>query len=159
MSRDVLVLRHANAVPHTAGANDAERALTALGEQEADEVGRWLSTHDVKLDRALVSPAVRARATAERVLKSIDGPAITVEPDIYQATPGMLIALLDRSANEGQTLLVGHNPGLEQLVALLLEGRSGDVRGMPTAGLAWIRLPAGGEIEPGCGELKHFWWP
>jgi phosphohistidine phosphatase len=159
MTRDVLILRHANAVPLANGVSDFDRVLSAHGEQEADAVAAWLAGHQVKLDRVLSSPAARAKATAERAIAPLGAPAITFEQQIYEATPGTLMSVLDRSAGPGNTLLVGHNPGLEQLVALLLEGRSGDVRGLPTAGLAWVRVPAEGEIEPGCGELKHYWWP
>ena len=67
--------------------------------------------------------------------------------------------LLVASAPAGCTLLVGHNPSLEQLVALLLEGRSDDYRGLPPGGLACIKLPDEGELEPGCGTAKHFWFP
>ena len=53
---------------------------------------------------------------------------------------------------------MGHNPGLETLVALLATGQSGDFRGMPPAGVAWFEL-AGGALEPGAGTLKAFWSP
>ena len=159
MPRDVLILRHAHAEPAAPGTGDFERALSRVGEEEADAVGRWLAERSVGLDEVLSSPATRARQTAERVLAIAGGPAIAFEPDVYEATPGTLIDLLDRSARGGATLLVGHNPGLEQLVALLLEGRSDDYRGLPPAGLAWIRLPETGELEPGCGTAKDFWFP
>jgi phosphohistidine phosphatase SixA len=56
-------------------------------------------------------------------------------------------------------MLVGHNPGLEQLVALLSSGQSGDFRGMPAAGLVVLHIPAGAEFEPGIASMEHFWWP
>ncbi len=159
MSREVLILRHAHAEPQAAGSSDLERPLSKVGVDEADAVGRWLAKHEIKLDRALSSPAARARQTAERALAIAGGPAIAFDPHIYEATPGTLIALLDRAAGAGRTLIVGHNPGLEQLVALLLEGRSDDYRGLPPAGLAWIKLPDDGELEPGCGAARDFWFP
>jgi phosphohistidine phosphatase SixA len=54
-------------------------------------------------------------------------------------------------------LLVGHNPGIERLVALLVEGRSDEFRGMPPAGLAVLHL--GGALEPGSARLGAFWSP
>jgi len=158
MPREVLILRHAHAEPVAAGGSDFERPLSKVGGEEADAVGRWLAEHGVDLERALCSPASRARQTAERALAIAGGPAIAFEPQVYEATPGTLIDLLDREAGSGRTLLVGHNPGLEQLVALLLEGRSDDYRGLPPGGLAWITLPDG-ELEPGCGTARHFWFP
>jgi len=53
--------------------------------------------------------------------------------------------------------LVGHNPGFETVVALLTTGQSGDFRGMPPGGIAWIELA--GAAEPGAGRLKAFWAP
>jgi len=56
-------------------------------------------------------------------------------------------------------LLVGHNPGLEQLAALLSSGQSGDFRGMPAGGIAVLKLPVDADLEPGIAELAAFWWP
>ena len=59
-------------------------------------------------------------------------------------------------------LLVGHNPGLERLVALLDTGQTTDYRGMPPAGVAVLalpELPASAAIEPGLGRLTAYWWP
>ena len=159
MSRELLILRHAHAEPLAASGTDIDRPLSARGEAEADAVGRWLAHQDARLARVLSSPAVRARATAERALAPLQAPAIQFDPRIYEATPGDLLGLLDPAAGEGATLIVGHNPGFEQLVALLTEGRSGDFRGLPTGGLAWLSLPAQGPLEPGVAALKAFWWP
>lgn len=159
MSRELLILRHAHAEPLAASGSDMERPLSPRGEAEADAVGRWLQHQDADLAAVLSSPATRARATAERALAVTGGPAIRDDPRIYEATPGDLLALLDQALGEGRTLIVGHNPGFEQLVALLTEGRSGDFRGLPTGGVAWLTLPAQGAIEPGVASLKAFWWP
>ena len=159
MSRELLILRHAHAEPLAASGNDADRPLSPRGEAEADAVGRWRDNQEAALARVVSSPAVRARATAERALATVQAPAIELDPRIYEATPGDLLALLDSAAGEGRTLIVGHNPGFEQLVALLTEGRTGDFRGLPPGGLAWLTLPAQGPLEPGVATLKAFWWP
>ncbi len=56
-------------------------------------------------------------------------------------------------------MLIGHNPGMEHLVALLTSGQSGDFRGLPAAGLVVLHIPADAEFEPGIATLEHFWWP
>jgi phosphohistidine phosphatase SixA len=56
-------------------------------------------------------------------------------------------------------LLVGHNPGLEQLAALMHSGQSGDYRGMPPGGIVVLTLPLDATIEPGVATLSAFWWP
>jgi phosphohistidine phosphatase SixA len=159
MTRELLILRHAQAEPQSPGGSDFDRPLSARGARDADAVGAWLKARDVGVDRAVTSPALRARATAERVLKALGGPTLEFEPGIYEATPGDLAALAEAALGPGRTLLVGHNPGLEQLVALLTTGRSDEFRGLPTAGLAWLTLPADGPLEPGAATLKMFWSP
>ena len=78
---------------------------------------------------------------------------------IYDATPGTLAALADSHREAERLLLVGHNPGLEQLVALMHSGQSGDYRGMPPGAIAVLALPADAAIEPGIATLSAFWWP
>ena len=78
---------------------------------------------------------------------------------IYDATPGRLIQVADDHKDSGRVLLVGHNPGLEQLVALLTSGQSGDFRGMPAGGIAVLSMPADAALEPGIARLAAFWWP
>src|SRR5690606_29911434 len=78
---------------------------------------------------------------------------------IYEATPGTLIGLLEEQRDVERLMLVGHNPGLERLVALLGSGRSDDYRGMPPAAVAVLTLPQGRAMEPGIGRLDAFWWP
>jgi phosphohistidine phosphatase SixA len=82
-----------------------------------------------------------------------------IEPSIYDATPGTLIALADAHAQSTRLLMVGHNPGFEQLAALLHSGQSGDYRGMPPGGIAVLTFPAGAALEPGAAQLSAFWWP
>ena len=52
-----------------------------------------------------------------------------------------------------------HNPGLEQLAALMHSDQTGDYRGMPPAGIAVLKLPVDAAIEPGIASLTAFWWP
>ena len=68
------------------------------------------------------------------------------------------LRVLDDHADAGSILLVGHNPGLENLVALMTEGASDSGRGIPPAGVVWMTLPDGNP-EPGTAEVRHFWWP
>jgi phosphohistidine phosphatase SixA len=152
---ELILLRHAHAQNAKPGETDAGRELSARGIAEAEDAGRWLRERDALPARVLCSPARRARQTLDYAL-GIAAP--TLEPRIYAATAGELIALIDEQADAQRLLLVGHNPGLETLVALLTTGQSGDFRGMPPAGIAWLEL-GDGAIEPGAGKLKAFWAP
>ena len=78
---------------------------------------------------------------------------------MYEATSGVLAALADANREVERLLLVGHNPGFEQLAALMHSGQSGDHRGMPPGGIAVLSLPADAAIEPGIAQLSAFWWP
>lgn len=156
--QELILLRHAEAVPAAAGDDDRERTLSPRGEQEAQAAGRWLAAHGVRPDRLLCSPAQRTRRTAELAAHALaHAAAIGLAEEVYDATPGELLALLDQHADARSVLLVGHNPGIERLVALLVEGRSDEFRGMPPAGLAVLHLQ--GELEPGSARLDAFWSP
>jgi phosphohistidine phosphatase len=155
---ELILLRHAEAQPAAAGGEDRTRRLSGHGEQEARAAGKWLASHGAKPDRILCSPAERAHATAVLALDALGKtPALESVKEIYDATPGELLAVLDKHEDAGTVLLIGHNPGIERLVALLVEGRSDEFRGMPPAGLAVLHL--NGALEPGSARLDAFWSP
>ena len=119
----------------------------------------WLAENALVPDCVLCSPARRTRETMEAVLGVIGYIDQRLEPSIYEATPGTLIELVDAHCDSERLLVIGHNPGLEQLVALMNSGQSGDYRGMPPAGIAVLTMPADAAMEPGIAELAAFWWP
>lgn len=155
---ELILLRHAEAQPAPPGGEDVVRRLSGRGEQEARAAGAWLRTHHKRPDRILCSPSERTCATASLALASLDHvPDMQLAAEIYNATPGELLALLDQHGDAHTVMLVGHNPGIERLVALLVEGRSDEFRGMPPAGLAVLHLD--GPLEPGNARLDAFWSP
>lgn len=157
--RQIILLRHAHAEPGRSDLADLERPLTAAGLSEAAAAGAWLRAHDLIPDAALCSPAQRARQTLEGVRASVPVPEAAVRNELYEATPGELMRQFDSVSDADRVLLVGHNPGMEELLPLLTDGRSGDHRGMPPASLAVIEIPAGSTLEPGIGRLLAFWSP
>ncbi|MCX7557509.1 histidine phosphatase family protein [Xanthomonadaceae bacterium JHOS43] len=160
-SRWLILLRHAHAEPADAGQHDRDRPLSDTGEAEAEAAAAFLATFGIQpgLSRVVCSPAARATETAARVLEKLGYVDTRHDPRIYEASPGDLLNVLDDHADVPTLMLVGHNPGLEHLVALLSTGRSGECRGMPPAGVAVLRLPADAAIEPGSAELAAFWSP
>jgi len=158
-SREIILLRHAHAEPPDRGQADAERGLSLRGEAEADAAGAWLAQHACKPIRVVCSPARRARETAERVLEATGFIETRFDERIYEATPGTLLQVIEDHADSRCVMLVGHNPGFEELAALLDSGQSGDHRGMPPAGIAVLTLPAGVALEPGAAKLREFWSP
>src|SRR5262245_7686256 len=117
--RELILLRHAHAEPSAPGQADLDRPLSSEGLAEAEAAGRWLSENRLIPDCVLCSPARRARETLEAVLTAIGYVDQRIEPSIYEATPGALVALADAHAPSERLLMVGHNPGFEQLAALL----------------------------------------
>ncbi|WP_267118708.1 SixA phosphatase family protein, partial [Xanthomonas sacchari] len=93
------------------------------GLAEAEAAGRWLLEQRLVPDRVLCSPARRARETPEAVLELTGYVEQRLEPRIYEATSGTLADLLDGQRDVERLLLVGHNPGLERLAALMHSGQ------------------------------------
>ncbi len=157
--RELILLRHAHAEPGAPGQADIDRPLSPHGLAEAEAAGRWLAERGLLPDRVLCSPSRRTRETLEAVLAITGYAEQRLEDSIYEATAGTLIGLLDEQQDVERLMLVGHNPGMERLVALLDSGRSDDYRGMPTSAVAVLTLPAACPVEPGIGQLTAFWWP
>ncbi len=158
--RQIILLRHAHAEPPDGGQSDESRPLTEGGISEANAAATWLKSHAAQPDIVLCSPAVRTRETADRVIESLGHAAGSVlDERIYDATPGDLIQILEEHGDADCVLLVGHNPGLETLVALLTDGTSDQGRGMPPGAIAWLHVDGDAAIEPGSASLRHFWWP
>jgi phosphohistidine phosphatase len=128
-------LRHAKA-ENGEGLRDEERRLTQRGRRAAERVGELLE--DRLPERVLSSTAVRTRETVELFAKRgrYFGPVEYV-PELYLAEPSAIVkAVAARGGDAARVLLVGHNPGLEDLVSRL----SGEHVSLPTAALAECSL-------------------
>lgn len=156
---ELILVRHADAEHDAKSKKDIDRALSDLGRAQAEAVAAWLLERQLRPSQVLCSPAARVRQTLAATQARFSDLSVTEEAGIYEATPGELISIIDRHRPAPSLMIVGHNPGLETLVTLLADGRSTDGRGMPTASIARLRLPAGAPLEPGCAELIEFWWP
>lgn len=119
MSLDLLVVRHAIAEDVAASGRDEDRALTREGRERMQAAVRGLAALDLRLDRVLHSPWVRARQTAE-LLAPLGGACCSLHacPQLAQAPGHPLLELLDAP----RLALVGHEPWLSQLVAWLACG-------------------------------------
>ena len=154
MKREIILLRHAHADKPPAGAGDAERSLSPRGVAEARDAGQWLRAHHALPARVLCSPSTRTLQTLDSALGDVER---KLDERIYDATAGELASLIDEHADVERLIVVGHNPGVETLVALLATGQSGDFRGVPPGGIAWFEID--GTAEPGAGRLEAFWSP
>lgn len=157
--RELILLRHAHAEPAVEGQPDMDRPLSPQGLAEAQAAGRWMAEQGIVPDRVLCSPSRRTRETLEAVLETIGYVDQRLDDSVYEATAGTLAGLADGNREAERLMLVGHNPGLERLAALMHSGQSGDYRGMPPASVVVLRLPADCSIEPGVAQLSAFWFP
>ena len=158
MIRHWIVLRHAHAEAQSSDGTDFTRELSERGRGEAERAADALAKMlDGRVPRILSSPAARAESTAQIVAERL-GDSVGFNARIYNATPGDLLDVFNATGPTETVLMVGHNPGIEEVVALLVDGRSQAHRGMPTSGIAVIDVPSG-QVEPGQGQLRAFWAP
>jgi len=147
MARELLLLRHAKSDWETGAASDFDRPLARRGKEQAPLVGRWLRAQGLVPDDVVSSPAKRARQTVKRTCETLgfDLDHVRWDPRIYEGAPGDLLAVLSGSPpTAGRVLLVGHNPGLEQLLSYLwgdARALPADGKLLPTAAVARIELP------------------
>ena len=137
----LLILRHAKSSWNDASLRDWERPLNDRGRRDAPRVGEWLRDHSRQPDAIITSDAVRARTTAEAVATAAGySREIVIEPSLYHATPRAVLDVLTAVPDEAQTvLIVGHNPGLEDLVRQL----TGEYHALATAALVELEVPIG----------------
>jgi phosphohistidine phosphatase len=131
--RTLVLLRHSKS-DWSGDQDDRHRPLAVRGRRQAPEAGRWLAAHLDRLDLAVVSPALRARSTWELAsAELVVPPPIRYDERVYGASGRELLAVVRELADAQRcVVLVGHNPGLEDLASTLT---GGPVR-MPTSALA-----------------------
>ncbi|WP_137813327.1 SixA phosphatase family protein [Gandjariella thermophila] len=155
--RSLVVLRHAkSAWPEDTP--DAHRPLADRGRRDAPAAGRWLRTHLDRIDLVVCSPAVRARQTWELVSGQLKTPpAVREDERVYEASAETLLAVTRDLPGDAHTVvLVGHNPGLEDLVALL----TGDRQQVKTSTIAVLAgSGAWADAGPGWARLRRLATP
>lgn len=138
--KTLLVMRHAKSSWDDPGQRDFDRPLNKRGKKDAPRMGRALAARGLHPDLVLASPAARVKLTLEAFLPAA---GIEIEPryeeSLYGASAAEMMALVRRLPAAARcALLVGHNPGLEELVGRL-SGSSGVT--MSTAALACLEVP------------------
>ena len=121
MPRQLLLLRHGKS-DWSRALPDFDRPLKGRGRRETRALGRWLAGRGLLPDLVLASPAARARETAGRICEAMACPArrIRFEEGLYLAGPAALLALVrGLPERRRRVMLVGHNPGLEDLLLVL----------------------------------------
>jgi len=158
--KTLLILRHAKSSWKNSDLADHDRPLNKRGKRDAPRIGELLVREEIVPDLIICSSAKRAKKTTELVVKEsgYEG-EIIFERDLYAAWPEAYINTLSLTPDEfGTVMVVGHNPGLEDLLEILTR----EAERMPTAALANVSLPIerwgdlSFEIE---AELINIWRP
>ena len=136
--RTLILLRHAKS-DWSGDETDIARPLASRGRRQAPDAGRWLAANFDRVDLAIVSPAERARSTWDLVAAELEVlPRRRIDDRVYTASDQELLVVVRELPDDMATVvLVGHNPGIEDLVSLL----TGESVTMPTSALAVITLP------------------
>jgi phosphohistidine phosphatase len=136
--KTLYLLRHAKSSWKDPDLQDFDRPLNGRGREAAPLVGRFIRKRKLRLDLVLSSPAARARQTAALVKDSAGLAAkLLYDERIYEADAALLLEVVIQTAESVDTLmLVGHNPGMEELLTLL----TGEEHRMATAALACVAL-------------------
>jgi phosphohistidine phosphatase len=157
--RTLYLLRHAKSRWDEPGCPDSQRRLAPRGVRDAKLIAKHLRRLGVAPELVLCSSAVRTRETLELVLPALGAPAVRVEDELYGAASEVLLERLYTLPEEiGSVLLIGHNPGLQDL-ALTLVSSGGDrarlAAKFPTSALATLTL-ASWRPDPGDAELVGY---
>ncbi len=141
--KQLVLLRHAAAAGKGVGGTDRDRPLTADGQRAARLIGHRLKSNGVSPDYVACSPARRARETLDGIAEALDTmPSGDFDESLYLADSHALLShLRGVPAETGCLLLIGHNPGLEELVRVLAGSANAAVQsGLPAAGLAIFQV-------------------
>jgi phosphohistidine phosphatase len=136
--RTLYLLRHAKSSWKGESVADFERPLAGRGRKACVVIARLIQAREIQFDLILSSSAVRARETIELIRQYAKlRNELRFDERIYDASANRLLEIVSEIESDRKSLLVvGHNPGLEDLLQLL----TGDKQNLPTASLAKIKL-------------------
>jgi len=158
--KTLFLLRHAKSSWKDIFCSDHDRLLNKRGRRDAPRMARLLSSHNPTPTLILSSTATRAHRTALALQETLaDDVPIDLDGRLYHASPHTILDLVrEKGAQHDTLIVVGHNPGLEDLIRRL----TNEARIVPTAALAEIRVPIDywGQLDHTVeASLQGFWIP
>src|SRR5205823_8757317 len=150
--RTLVLVRHAKS-DWPEGVPDDQRPLAPRGRRNSPAIGRWLRDHVGRIELAVCSPALRARQTWDLAAAELSPPPpVTADERVYAASADTLRSVVqDLPEDTATAALVGHNPGLQDLVELL----SGELCELKTAAVAVLAWNGSWlDAEPGVAKLN-----
>ena len=118
----LILFRHGKAEAESASGEDFDRRLAPRGVRESARMGATLADLGLLPDLVLVSPAARARETWAAAEPSFPNARVQFDAELYHADSGSVRHAAERAGKSvGTVMVVGHNPGLQELVVRMLE--------------------------------------
>ena len=165
MNRELFIMRHAKS-DWSQSCSDFDRPLNKRGVRNAKKMGTWIKNLQKIPQQILVSPANRALSTAHLLCDAacIKQTAIQILPEIYHASKEDLYQTLRQVPDKVESVcVIGHNPGIENLLASLSTNDiplPEDGKLLPTASIAHLTIPTPwSDITPKQGLLHSITRP
>lgn len=164
--KTLTLLRHAKSGWDDPVSRDFDRPVNARGKRASEVMGKWLKDQGVVFDLIIGSPAIRVVETIEHLAIGY-GEAMTPNWDkrIYLASAEDLLEVIQGAPDSAdRVLIVGHNPGFEDLALMLVPDVAGDEardaveEKYPTAALAEISFDVGHWADVRAGEGRLVWF-
>lgn len=152
--KKLLLIRHAKAA-NEAGLRDFERPLRHSGIQDATVMAQRLSADNIIPQLIITSPAIRTHTTANIFAQHLASPAPLINESIYDATETTLLHAINGLPNEYDFVaLVGHNPGISQILFYL----TGKIKDVGTCAVALIDFDTEDwqTVSMGMGNLAYY---
>lgn len=140
--RNLVLMRHAQAEEHGT-IRDFDRVLTRDGRDDAKRMGDWLIAHGYPPDTVVASPAPRAIETA-RIASGemhVKSGMVRAEPEMWDATPQVILRMLGQCEPVPTVWFVGHNPGIEAVAVHLTGDADLARRGLAMGGVVAMQVP------------------
>ena len=159
--KKLLLVRHAKAEKISPNQKDFDRELANKGQMDAPRIAQIIFNEGVKPQLIVSSPAARALTTAQLFAEQlkIENAAIVQNEDIYEASPGVLLKIVNNFSDETDFIaLFGHNPGFSYLAEYLTGSEIGEI---PTCGALLIEFnfDSWKLISQNTGSLIKNWYP
>jgi len=161
--KTLTLLRHAKSAWDDPVERDFDRPLNGRGRRAATRIGQWLREHNAAFELVRASPALRVRQTIEGIEDGLGRTlGVVFDTRIYMASAATLLELVQGFDVASKALLIGHNPGLEDLLLLLTPPadplRAEAEAKYPTATIAVLELPVErwSDVAEGSATLRDF---
>lgn len=165
--KSLTILRHAKSGWDATVERDFDRPINLRGRRGAEIIGQWLKRQSLPIDAVVASPAVRVTETLDIFLPTagLESTPSSFDRRIYLASAATLMDVIRETGSDIDHLLIaGHNPGLEDLILMLVpESPADDLRAkvdekLPTAALARLELPIENwqDLDSGMARFADF---